>query len=147
MVREVVDHGDAADNGADLKTPLYAHEGGKSGLNRLSADALRSGKSGRGRCVERVVLAGQAHGELGPQRAAAPHLPARHVFAIFNRVTKVLNAPIRGGREAVTLHAAERAGDAFSDVGTAVVGYDDAAAKRTRFTRRSKAVFTASRSA
>ncbi len=77
VVGKVFDDGDAADFGAHFKPALDALEGGERLDDGFLGDALAGGKRGGGGGVERVVLAGKVHLELGPERAVVPDLPAR----------------------------------------------------------------------
>jgi hypothetical protein len=120
VVRKVVDHRDASDLGAHLQPPLHALEGGQRRDDRLLADALPEGQGRRRGRIQRVVLASQAHRKLGPQRAAAPNLPARE--AVF--VPQILNAPIGSLGKSVALDAAEAPATHSVTFGAAVEGDD-----------------------
>jgi hypothetical protein len=63
--------------------------------------------------------------EIGPERAVVPDFPAGE--AVF--VAQIADAPVGGVGKAVALDAAEGAAHAFGDVGAAVVGDDEAAAR------------------
>ena len=123
MVGKIVDDGDAADFRAHLQSPLDALEGRKRLLNRLFADSLTRRQRSRGCGIQSVVLAGQAHFKLSPQRAAAPDLPAG--LAVL--MAQVLDAPIGFRCKAITLDTAQCAGHALRHVGAAVVGHNRAA--------------------
>jgi len=66
MMREIVDDRHAADLRAHLQPPLHAPECCQRLADRLFADALAKGERGCGGRVQRIVLAGHAHRELGP---------------------------------------------------------------------------------
>ncbi len=125
MVGEVLNDGDAADLGADFKAALDAFEGGEGFDDGFFADALAGGERGGGGGVERVVLAGEVHLELGPRGAIVKDLPSR--AAVF--VAQIADAPVGAVAEAVALDAAEGVADAFGHVFAAVVGHDEAAAR------------------
>src|ERR1019366_1834557 len=124
-MREVVDDGDAVDFVADFETTFDAFESGKGGLDYLFGDALACGKSGRRGGIERVVLAGKMHFEFRPERVVMPHFPAG--TAVF--MAKIAHLPVGLSAEAIALYAAKCAADAFGDIGAAVVGDQESAAR------------------
>src|SRR5215472_15464460 len=117
-MREVVDDGDAANDIAHFKASLDAFEAGECGTNRIPADALTEGECGGCGRVERVVLAGKLHGQLGPQLIVKPYLPAGLAVA----VPQVADLPVGLWLEAVTFDAAEGFADAFVNIVAAIKG-------------------------
>src|SRR5579885_1676985 len=83
MMREILDDRNSGYLRPHFETPLHAPEAGQSRDDRLPAYALSRGQRRGGRRIQRVVLAGQAHGEPGPQGALAPHRPVRAAVLIL----------------------------------------------------------------
>ena len=126
VVREVFDEGDAVDFGADFEAALDALEGGEGFGDGCGGDALAGGEGGSGSGVEGVVLAGaDCILKIGPGDAAAPDLPARAA----DSVAEIADAPVGGVGESVALDGAEGVAHTFGDVGAAIVGDDEAAAR------------------
>ena len=110
---------------ADFETALDAFESRERFGDRLSGNSGGGSECCGSRGVEGVVLAGELHFKIGPRNAGALNCPV-HAAGF---VAEIANAPVGGVRKPVALDGTEGAAHTFSDVGAAVVGDDEAAAR------------------
>ena len=103
MVREVIDHGNAGDLGADLQPSLYGAETAERLFDGGSGNTLPSRERGGGRGIQRIVLTSQRQGELGEGFTAAAKLP----LADSVLMPEIPQLPVRSLMESIPFHGAK----------------------------------------